>query len=78
MDKNNFLFHSFFARLGYILQSGAGALLCFLLDALLVTGRLGLVSPDKLSGLLVILKMSENQTLQSSHSQKTEKRQQNA
>jgi hypothetical protein len=46
-----FLFHPFFARLGYILQSGAGAVLCFLFDALLVTARLGRASLDKFSGL---------------------------
>jgi hypothetical protein len=46
-----FLFHPFFARLGYILQSGAGTVLCFLFDALLVIARLGLASLDKLSRL---------------------------
>ncbi len=56
--------------MGYILQSGAGAILCFLFDALLVTARLGLESLDKLPGLLVILKRSANQIMPSSHNKK--------
>jgi hypothetical protein len=59
--------------LGYILQSGAGAVLCFPFDGLLVTARLSLASLDKLSGLLAIFKRSANQIKPLSHNKKLRK-----
>jgi hypothetical protein len=59
--------------LGYILQSGAGAVLCFLFDALLLPARLNLASLDKLSGLLAVFKRTENQIKPLSHNKKLRK-----
>jgi hypothetical protein len=67
------MLHPFFVRFSYILQSGAGALLCFLFDALLVTAILTPESLDKLSGLYAILKSSGNQINPLSHNS-TEKK----
>jgi hypothetical protein len=74
VDTTKFLFHPFFARLVYLLLPGAGPVLCFLFDALLVTASLGLESPDKLSGLVAILRRSANQIKPLSHNKKLRKR----
>ncbi len=68
------MFHPFFARFGYILHSGAGAVLCFLFDALLVTAILGPESLDKLSGLFAIFKRLAKQMKPLSHNRKLRKR----